>query len=256
MFSSIEKSLKSSFDNKLVDELLVAYWESKRNFYVGGLRLSAVEGGRFCEAAFRMLQEVTTGVFTPLGAQLNSEAVIKALSQLPHSQFGDSIRLHIPRALRMVYDIRNKRDAAHLADGIDPNVQDATLVIATLDWVLAEFVRIYHAVSPNEAQDIIVDLVTRGAPAVQNFSGFLKVLRTDLKAGGRVLLLLYERGSNGATFEELSNWVHPKMKKNLKTTLGRLDRELAMIHSSGPRFFITIKGVQEVERRKLHNVDW
>ena len=30
--------------------------------------------------------------------------------------------------LRVVYDIPNKRDAAHLTDGIDPNVQDVTIV--------------------------------------------------------------------------------------------------------------------------------
>jgi len=41
--------------------------EAKRNFYLGGLRLSAVEGGRFCEATFRLLQQRTTGKFNALG---------------------------------------------------------------------------------------------------------------------------------------------------------------------------------------------
>ena len=69
----------------------------------------------------------------------------------------------------MVYDIRNKRDAAHLADDIDPNEQDATLVAATLDWVMAEFVRLHRGVSADEAQKIIGSLVARSPPAVQNF---------------------------------------------------------------------------------------
>ena len=77
-----------------------------------------------------------------------AEAIANYLQNLPSSAQPDSIRLHIPRALRMVYDIRNKRDAAHLANGIDPNLQDSTLVISVLDWVLAELIRLHHTVSP------------------------------------------------------------------------------------------------------------
>ena len=71
-FVEIEHGLKKSFDGKLVDELLAAYNDAKRNFYLGGLRLSAVEGGRFCEAAFRMLEQAVGGSFTPIGTQLRT----------------------------------------------------------------------------------------------------------------------------------------------------------------------------------------
>jgi hypothetical protein len=249
----IELDLKRVFDANLVDELLAAYREAKQNFYLGGLRLSAVEGGRFCEAAFRLLQQVTTNAFTPLGGQINSESIIAALARVPQSQAPDAIRIHIPRALRVVYDIRNKRDAAHLADGIDPNIQDATFVAATLDWILAEFVRLYHRVSADEAQRIINDLVARRVPAVQEFDGFPKILRPDLQASDRVLLLLFERGPKRATYEELSNWVHPKMRKNLRRTLCQLEHDRAHVHSTGDIFQITNIGIQEVERRKLHD---
>ena len=159
---TVASGLKQTLPAKLVDELLAAYEEAKQNFYLGGL--SAVEGGRFCEAAFRLLEHITTGKSTPLNKQLDTD--ILALSNLPTAASLDSIRIHIPRALRVVYDIRNKRDAAHLADGIDPNLQDATLVVSVLDWVTAEFVRIYHGVTADEAQSIIETLVTRQMPSV------------------------------------------------------------------------------------------
>jgi hypothetical protein len=254
VLTTIEQGFKRVFDHTLVDELLTAYQEAKKNFYLGGLRLSAVEGGRFCEAAFRMLQQVAGGTFTALGAQIRTDVLIKELSELPKAKAPESIRIHIPRSLRVVYDIRNKRDAAHLGDGIDPNVQDATLVVAVLDWVLAELVRLYHAVTADEAHGIINELVSRRAPAVQDFDGFLKVLRTDLEVGDRILLLLYERGSRRATFQELSSWMHPRMRKNLKRSLSRLEHDLALIHSVGGEFQITNSGMQEVERRKLHKV--
>src|SRR5215469_1746683 len=138
MRATIELQLSKRVDAKVVKELLDAHAEAKRNFYLGGLRLSAVEGGRFCEAAFRLLEQMAFGNFTRLGKPLDTDKLINKLGNLTAATQPDSVRLHIPRTLRLVYDIRNKRDAAHLADGIDPNLQDATLVVATIDWVLAE----------------------------------------------------------------------------------------------------------------------
>ncbi len=252
---SIRDNLTKHLDAKLVDELLKAHEESKKNFYLGGLRLNAVEGGLFCEAAFRILQLITTKSFIPLNRKLDIDKLITQLSNLPHNKFSDSIRLHIPRALRVVYDIRNNRDVAHLADGIDPNTQDATLVVSMLDWVLAEFVRLYHSVSPDEAQNIVENLVTRKAPAIQSFGGFLKVLRRDLKASDYVILLLYQCGSSGASFDNIRSWVKPIMVSNLKRTLDQLVNDKAFLHFDGKKYFITRKGQQEVESQRLYEIE-
>src|SRR5436190_23797044 len=111
MRSLIESQLATKIAPKLVAELLDSHEEVKRNFYLGGLRLSAVEGGRFCEAAFRVLEEMTGRPVTPLNKQINSEGLINNLANLNANSYPDSIRLHIPRSLRVVYYIRNKRDA-------------------------------------------------------------------------------------------------------------------------------------------------
>jgi hypothetical protein len=250
--SAIRASLAAAYDVALVDELLAAYEEAKQNYYLGGLRLSAVEGGRFAEAAFRMLQQETTGKFTALGKTLpRSDKLIEALETLPGTAHPESVRIHIPRALRVVYDIRNKRDAAHLGDGIDPNLQDATLVVSTLDWILAEFVRLHHNVSANEAQKLVEELVTRVAPVVQGFDGFLKLLNPKLGATDQALVLLYQRGSSGADYDELAQWVSPKSVKNLRRTLGGLVHAKRFAHQAGDRYTITRTGQLEVERRKL-----
>lgn len=254
MAGQVRQGLIGSLDVGLVDELLLAHQEAKRNFYLGGLRLSAVEGGRFCEAAFRLLQQRTKGAFEPLGKQLDTDALVRQLASLPATQEPDSVRLHIPRALRVVYDVRNKRDNAHLADGIDPNLQDAGLVVSILDWVLAEFVRLYHAVLPNVAQDMVANIVTRVAPAIEDFDGFLKVLRTDLGASNFVLLLLYQKGAQGATRQELESWVRPRMRRNLRRTLSSLEHDKAYVHAGGNAFRITRSGQNHVEARHLMDV--
>lgn len=255
MLHEIASGLKNNFDANLVDELLAAHQDAKHNFYLGGLRLSEVEGGRFCEAAFRMLQQATTRKFTPLGKPLDTEAIIKAVVNADPAKTPESIRIHIPRALRVVYDIRNKRDVAHLAGDVDPNLQDATLVVSNLDWVLAEFVRLYHGVSADEAQKIVDGLVTRKVPAVEDFDGFLKVLRPKARAGEYVLLVLYERATQGATIEELRSWVKPSMLQNLRRTLNGLVHDDAFVHEGNGRSFITKRGRAEVERRNLHHVE-
>jgi hypothetical protein len=246
----IRAQLTTNLDPSLVDELLNAYEEVKSNYFLGGLRLSGVEGGRFCEAAYRLLQQAAFGTYDPIGRQVDAEAVSRSLANLPQGSHPDSIRLHIPRALRVVYDIRNSRDIAHLADGIDPNLQDATLVASVADWILAELVRINHRVTPNEALRIVDELVTRQAPVIQDFDGFLRVLRTNLSASAHVLVLLYQRGTEGATFAELRTWAKPSMRSNLRRTIGNLVDGRAWVHSAEDRYSITRTGQLEVERHR------
>lgn len=248
----IEAQLSSGLDAKLVRELLDAHSEAKRNFYLGGLRLSAVEGGRFCEAAFRLLEFITQGKFTALGKTLPStDKLINDLAGLDGSKFNDAVRLHIPRSLRLVYDIRNKRDAAHLADNIDPNLQDASLVIGVIDWVLAEFIRLYHNVPADEASKIVDGIVKRTAPVVQDFKGHLKVLNPALRVTEYCAVLLYQRGDEGALFSEIEGWVRPKMRANLRRALSRMVDEKDYLHFDGKRYFITRRGELFVEQEKL-----
>lgn len=79
MRTSVEAQLGAQLPPVLVKELLDAHEEARRNFYLGGLRLSAVEGGRFCEAAFRLLEHTTFGKYTPLGKQLDTEYLFTGL---------------------------------------------------------------------------------------------------------------------------------------------------------------------------------
>ncbi len=160
MQTAIKTSLVASYDAAVVDELLAAYEEAKSNYYLGGLQAQCSRGRPVRGGSVPAAAAGDTGKFTPLGKSLTrTDKLIEALEQLPSASHPESVRVHIPRALRVVYVIRSKRDAAHLADGIDPNLQDATLVVSTLDWILAEFVRLHQYVSAIEAQTVVEELV-------------------------------------------------------------------------------------------------
>jgi hypothetical protein len=123
-------------------------------------------------------------------------------------------------------------------------------VIGVISWVLAEFVRLYHGVSAKEAQRIVDDLSVRRAPVIQEFGDYPRILRADLRAGDYVLLLLYHANLKGASLADLSRWVRPSMRENLKRTLRTLD-EKAHVHPSGEHFEITLSGKQYVEDNRL-----
>ncbi len=247
----IRAALTRVCPTNVVDRLIDAYSEVKRNYLLGSLRPNEVEGGRFAEAVFRLLEHVTTGGHTPLGQQLNTEGIIRNLAQLPATAQPDSVRLHMPRTLRVIYDIRNRRDAAHLADGIDPNLQDATLVTSCADWILAELVRIYHGCSPADAQVAIDTIVSRKVPVVQEFGNRLKTLRPSLSLPQRILIILYHKGHGGAAFDEIADAVKPSQQKQLRPTLWRLTHDRDLLVELGNRYFITRAGEQEVERNRL-----
>lgn len=233
----------------VVGELIESYDETKRRFFLDDHRPQAVEGGRFSEAAFRLLQDQLGLAMTPVGKTLPT--VDTLLVQLENRQGPDSLRLHIPRTLKLIYDIRNKRDAAHLADGIDPNLQDATLVVANMDWVLAEMVRMWSGIPASEAQLLIENIVHREVPSIQEIDGHPVILK-DLKPREQTLLLLYRAGSAGIDLNELASQLRVTRKDHLKQRVARLDAErLALIHPQTGRIYLTASGQKHVETAKL-----
>src|SRR3989338_437190 len=247
----LEQHWKKVFPPELVKQLLETYTETKGNFYLGKLRPHEVEGGRFAEAVFRILEHITTTKYTPLNRKIDTDKVIQNLANTPVGNFHESIRLHIPRTLRVIYDIRNNRDAAHLTDGIDPNLQDATLVCACCDWVMAELIRLYHGMSADEAHRVVDNLVTRKAPVVQEFGDRLKTLNPKLSVSDRVLVLLYHCGTSGATMDQLSGWVKPSQRANLRRCLTNLEHEKDTIILETNLYKITRLGQQEIENKLL-----
>jgi hypothetical protein len=239
----------AGFPGDLIDEVLGAYVESKRRYHLGDHRPQAVEGGRFSEGVFRLLQHAAGLTATPIGRSLPGAPSL--LDDLEGAGGPDSVRLHIPRTLRLIYDIRNRRDAAHLADDIDPNLQDATLVVGNMDWVLAELVRLYHGVDAEEAQKIIENLVIKEVPAIQEIDG-QPVILSDLQPREQALLMLYRAGAHGASLDEIAGWLRVGRKDHLQDRLQKLDKDRHVLeHPASGRFHITDRGSRYVEEKGL-----
>jgi hypothetical protein len=84
---------------------------------------------------------------------------------------------------------------------------------------------------------------------IQVFDGIPRLLK-DVAASDHGLVLLYWRGAEGAPASDLSKWVKPKMRANLKRTLASLDAK-NLVHCTDGNCQLTIKGEQLVEERGL-----
>jgi len=257
VIDKISEQLSQSLEPTLVKVLLDAYQEAKRNFYLGDYRPNAVEGGRFCEAALRLLQETASLDVTPLDEKGRTEAIIQQLANIPSADQPDTVRLRIPRALRVVYDIRSSRNAVHINDEIDPNLQDATLVVSTLDWVLAEFLRLHHpGMSVDEAQKIVDGLVTRKAPVIQEFDGRPLLLRKDLTTAQACLVFLYRYRNDGIMGLQLMTWIPEKLRGAFSGSMMELvdDHRFVYHDRRDGRYLITRTGEQYVEKNRLFDM--
>lgn len=240
--------IDARFPGNVVDEVLEAYTEAKRRYALGDLRPQEVEGGRFSEGVFRLLQHASGQKVTALGKTLPGlDKLLPALENAAGQP--DSVRLHIPRTLRLIYGVRNSRDAAHLSDGIDPNLQDATLVVGNMDWTLSELVRLYHGVGANRAQEIIENLIAKEVPAVEEIDGQPVILK-KLGAREQALLMLYRAGAGGASLNELAEWLRVTRKDHLRDRLKKLDNDtLILHHPKSGQYHITKKGINLVEQK-------
>jgi hypothetical protein len=249
MLQKIKQQLEKSFDRELLDKLFESHQRLTEHYYLGRHRPCALEGGRFAEVSLRMLQQVLTGTNIPLGTHItNFTDELRKLERLDKTKFKESLRIQIPRVLQVVFDIRNKRDIGHVGGDVDANFSDATLSLVSCNWVLTEFLRIYYTSDITEAQSLVNSLVKVRIPLIQDFNGYLKVLKPNLSVPDKVLALLYYCGADGATVKELHTWLANRIKVgHMNVTLSRLEHEKAYIHRDGERCFITDTGRKYVE---------
>lgn len=245
MLPEVRRQLEKTFSKELLDKLFESYQLVSEYYYLGRHRPACFEGGRFAEVALRMLQQVTTATYTPLGRSIpNFRSEVLRFESADKNKFPDSIRFHIPRTLQVIYDIRNKRDVGHVGGDVDANFSDATLSVVSCSWVMTEFLRVYYTSDLKTAQELVNSLVKIRIPLIQDFSGFLKILKPSLSLPNKILAFLYYRSSEGATVQEFDEWLSHRVRKDhMNLTLYRLEHEKAYIHMQGERCFITDAGM-------------
>jgi hypothetical protein len=178
-----------------------------RNFREERWEPAELDGGRLAEIVYTIIRGYVDGRLPARASK--PKDMVKAcleLENLPVADWPRSIRIQIPRLLLGLYEIRNNRNVGHVGGDVDPNHMDASLVLATSKWLVAELIRIFHNVDLATASTFVDALVDRATPAVWNVAGTKRVLNAALSMTDRTLLLLHST-ANPVSARDLASWV-------------------------------------------------
>jgi hypothetical protein len=194
----------------LRDPLIKSYQEITTNFAEHRWEPSELNGGKFCEIVYTIIDGVLSGSLPskpskPKNMLLACQALEKIAAQ--PSRVGDhSLRILIPRMLPPLYDIRSNRGVGHAGGDVDPNFMDATAVYAMASWILAELIRIFHQLSTKEARETVDALVERRIGLVWEVEDIKRVLDPEMNKDDQTLVLLYSKPA-WVGEQDLFSWV-------------------------------------------------
>jgi hypothetical protein len=188
---SINDLLKDKFAADHVDSAVQHFGRMVDDFRKGDWEDAAAKGGKFIEAALKCLW-VHVGEIVPDGRHFSAGSIMDNLPS--KSTFPDTVRLTIPRACRFAYEIASNRGARHDATEIDANEMDATAVLSTCAWVLAEMVRYsQRGLDLAQAKTMVDGLIRKRFPFFEEIDGrvYTSIGGSAIEVGLLVLARIY-----------------------------------------------------------------
>jgi len=240
-------ALSPPLPNEIVTHLLDEYQGIKQQVALRKFRPSELNGGRFAECVLRLIQFLDNPPYTPFGTHLkNSDDTIKRVAS--NTALHDSMRFFIPRLARIMLDVRNRRDVAHVGGDVSPNYSDSLFISQNADWILTEIIRIYYNCSMDSATKIVATINQVRVPIIADINGFVRVQNTKLDNRGKTLAILYYKHPEKVKDTKLIEWTKYSnsslFKKNI---LSKLDSE-ALVHYDNGFCTLLPKGIIYTEK--------
>lgn len=212
VFSNIPASLR--------DPLLSEYQKIVQNHAEHRWSDSELSGGKFCEIVYSILVGHASNSYLTKPSKpkdfVGACRVLESNTSEPRS-----FQILIPRMLPPLYEVRNNRGVGHVGGDVDPNHMDANVVLSMCNWIMAELVRVLHAVTIEEAQAIADSLAERRIPLVWQDGDLKRVLDPKVSIPDQVLMLIAS-SSRAVGTEELRNWIEAKNKTYFMRALRKL----------------------------------
>jgi hypothetical protein len=211
-------SIPSGLRNPLIDE----YNNIVQNYMERRWSPSELSGGRFCEIVYTILDGMGKNNYALTPSKPgNMVAACRALEN--YSQLPRSLRILIPRILPSLYEIRNNRGVGHVGGDVDPNYMDSNVVISICTWIMAELIRVLHAVTTQEAQKLVDALVELRSPLVWQNDKVKRVLDPAMSIKDQTLVLVASQ-SGEVTVDTLMSWLDYTNKAYFNKLLNQLHK--------------------------------
>jgi hypothetical protein len=244
--SKLESALSIQFPKDVLAALLDEYQLIKQQFFLRKFQPTELNAARFSECIIRLIEFLDTGSYTALGKQLETQKIINRASN--NTCLPEGIRFFIPQLTRVLLDIRNKRNVAHVGGEVDPNYSDSLFVSHSADWILVELIRNYHANSIDEARKIVASITETKIPVIVEIDDFIRVQNTTLKADQKTLLILYHRQPDKVSDADLMKWVRYTNTSRYRTKILKSLDDEALLHYENGLCVILPKGILYVEK--------
>lgn len=243
VISAISPPLPSDIIIRLIDE----YQHIKQQFFLRKFQPSELNGGRFGECVVRLIQYLDTGVYIPFGTYLgNTETILNHAYQ--NTALPETIRFYINRLVRVILDVRNKRDVAHVGGKVSPNYSDSLLICQCADWILTDIVREYHTCPIDAARQMVASINEVHIPIIAEIDGWIRIQDTTLDARKKTLVVLYYMKPNRVRDSDLAKWIEYLNVPRYRTTILKTLHVEALIHYAGGQCELLPLGVQFVEK--------
>lgn len=228
----------------LRDPLISEYESIIQNFSEHRWSPAELSGGRFCEIVYSILDGHSKGTYaTSPRKPSDFVGACRKLEQNTHVP--RSFQILIPRLLPAIFEVRNNRGVGHVGGDVDPNHMDATFIVTSCNWIMAELVRVYHGVSIDEARIIVDSLVERRVPLIWEGNNVRRVLDPTMKLRAQILVLLSTSAGEVAA-SDLRYWIGYENKKYFAKLLRSMhDDRLVELSKGGERVQILPPGSKE-----------
>ena len=221
------KKMLHVFDANLVRSLLTQFDETLKQYRNRKWEACISKAGKFVEVVVKILGK-HCHLTIPRGRQFKVAKMIDDLRKADPNIYDDSVRLLIPRASYLVYDISSNRGGRHHSDEIDPNKMDATIVVENMSWILSELIRYSHigSIKPEQAKNMVEALMEKKYPLFEEIDGRIYVNKMGLSATEVALLIMSFRYPLRINKNELINTLkrHGFKVSNAKVAISRLSR--------------------------------
>ena len=244
--SQLEAALSTRLPKDVLVALLDEYHHIKQQFFLRKFQPAELNAARFSECVLRLIEFLDTGSYTAFGKQLDTQKIINRVPN--NASLPEGIRFFIPQLTRVLLDIRNKRNVAHVGGEVSPNYSDSLFVSHSADWILIELIRNYHTNSIDEARKIVESINETKIPVIVEVNGFVRIQNTKLKADHKTLLILYYKQPGKVSDADLMKWIRYTNASRYRTeVLKFLDSE-SLIHYENSFCILLPKGIVYVEK--------
>jgi hypothetical protein len=189
----------------LREELVDEFNKIVTNYREGKWEPSEMAIGKMCEIVYSILRGHVDGSFPARSSKPNDMVTACRAFEQAGPSFPRTVRIQIPRILVALYEVRNNRGVGHVGGDVNPNHMDATFVLYSSKWLMAELVRLFHSVDTATATEAVEVLVEREVPIIWKVNGKKRVLDGSLSMKEKTLLLLYSE-PRSVTEAKLVEW--------------------------------------------------